>query len=180
MWTPAGTTGKIIFWVMIMDRFIPHSVVTCDERLPWINHSYTVLKAIRKRKTLFRLYKCTGNQLDHDKYKHQWNTVVSLLWSRKEDFFKNLNPSNAKDFWKAVKKLNSKSTTIPTLNNNGLSVCTSQGKAKLINDFFFGCFNRQYPPLGSVPSPLDYHSNLDPQEFPESCFAQKTQFQIYL
>ena len=154
-----------------MDRFIPHSMVTCDERLPWINH--TVLKAIHKRKTLFRLYKRTGNQLDHDKYKHQRNTVVSLLRSRKEDFFKNLNPSNAKDFWKAVKKLNSKSTTIPTLNNNGLSVCTSQGKAELINDFFFGCFNRQYPPLGSVPSPLNYHSNLDPQEFPEKLLCSE-------
>ena len=159
------------YFLSVMDKFIPHSMVSHDERLPWIN--YTVLKAIRKRKTLFRLYKRTGNQFDHDKYKHQRNTVVSLLRLRKEKFFKNLNPSNAKDFWKAVKKLNSKSITIPTLSNNGQSVCTSQGKAKLINDFFFGCFNRQYPPLGSVPSPLNYYSNLDPQEFPEKLLCSE-------
>ena len=153
------------YFLSIMDRFIPHSLVTHEERLPWINS--TVLKAIRKRKTLFQLYKHTGSQLDHDKYKQQRNAVVTLLRVRKEDYFKNLNPSNAKDFWNSIKKLNNKSTTIPTLNNDGTLVCTSQGKATLISDFFFGCFNRQYPPLGSACSPIGQSSNLDPQEFPE-------------
>ena len=72
-----------------------------------------------------------------------------------------------------VKKLNTKSTTIPTLSNNGQSVCTSQGKAKLINNFFFACFNQQYSPLGSVPSPLNYYSNLDPQKFPEKLLCSE-------
>ena len=151
----------------IMHRFIPHFTSVCSESLPWITS--TVLKAIRKRKSLYRLYKRTGSQLDHDKYKQQRNTVVSLLRSRKEEYFQNLNPSNAKGFWKSIKSLNSNnSTVIPSLNNEaGLPINSSQGKAELLNEFFFGCFNRRCPPLSEAHSPASHLSRTDLQEFPE-------------
>ena len=89
----------------IMHRFFPHSMIIPDESLPWINS--TVVKAIRKRKSLYRLYRCTESQLNLVKYKQQRNTVVALLRSRKEEYLKTLNPSNVKEFWKSIKKLNS-------------------------------------------------------------------------
>ena len=150
----------------IMHRFIPYPMIIPDESLPWI--SSTVLKAIRKRKSLYRLYRCTGSMLDLAKYKQKRNTVVALLWSRKEEYFKNLNPSNVKEFWKSIKKLNSKnSTTIPTLNNEGLLVNTSQGKAELLNEYFFGCFNCRCPPLRATHCPTYHLSNTELQEFPQ-------------
>ena len=128
-----------------------------------------VLKAICKRKSLYRLYKRTRSQLVHDRCKQQRNVVISLLRSRKEEYFQNLNSSNAKDFWKSIKRLNSNnSTVIPSLNNKaGLLVNSSQGKAELLNEFFFGCFNRRCPPLSVAHSPVYHLPCTELQEFPE-------------
>ena len=76
---------------------------------------HAVLQAIRKRKALFRTLRRSGNSLDLAKYKTQWNHVVAMLRECKEEFFQKLNSANVKDFWKTIRMLNKKETTIPTL-----------------------------------------------------------------
>ena len=149
-------------FMQIMDLCIPNSTVTPSRRVPWMNHA--VMQAIRKRKSLFRIFKRTGNPLDLTKY----NRVVALLRERREEFFHNLNTASVKDFWKAIRKLSNKQSTIPTLLDGGTPVDSSQGKAiaNLLNNFFFGCFNRQCSPLDTSPSPAGIHYDLNPSDYP--------------
>ena len=37
----------------------------------------------------------------------------------KAEYFRRLNPSNSKQFWKSLKYLNKQSSSVPTLNHNG-------------------------------------------------------------
>ena len=74
--------------------------------------------------------------------------------------------ANVKDFWKAIRKLSNKQSTIPTLLDGGTPVDSSQGKANLLNNFFFGCFNRQCSPLDTSPSPAGIHCDLNPSDYP--------------
>lgn len=46
---------------------------------------------------------------------HLWNSVVSMLHKNKAKFFEKLDPSESKSFWKTVKFLNKKSSSIPSL-----------------------------------------------------------------
>ena len=125
-----------------------------------------MLQAIRKRKALFRTLRRSGNSLDLAKYKTQWNHVVAMLRECKEEFFQKLNSANVKDFWKTIRMLNKKETTIPTLCGSDIPVDSSQGKATLLNNFFYSCFNQHCPQLSTSHSPL--HTNLGSQDYP-SC-----------
>ena len=74
--------------------------------LPWVNKS--ILKAIRKRNTLFRIAKQTGKQMDQAKYKAKRNQVVKMLWESKQTFFNSrLNNADTKTFWKTLCKCES-------------------------------------------------------------------------
>ena len=95
-----------------------------------------MLQAIRKRKALFRTLRRSGNSLDLAKYKTQRNHVVAMLHECKEEFFQKLNSANVKDFWKTIRMLNKKETTIATLYDSDIPVDSSQGKATLLNNFF--------------------------------------------
>ena len=130
----------------IMDLCIPSSTVKPNRRVPWINHA--VLQAIRKRKALFRIFRHSENPLHLANYKIQRNRVVAMLRKCKEEFFHKLNSANVKDFWKAVRKLNKKGTTIPTLYDDDIPVDSSQDKATLLNNFFYCCLNQHCPPSG--------------------------------
>ena len=155
------SSWKICF-MHIMQMCIPSKTITPSKNLPWITRS--VIKSINKKKALFRKYKCTGNSQDHAKYKAQRNNVVTLLRQCKEQFFFNLNSANIKDFWKAVKKVNkTKNITIPALSDGHSSVASNTGKADLLNNHFFNCFNRGYLPLNST---LSAPSESDPTDFP--------------
>ena len=74
-----------------------------------------IIQAMRKRKVLFDIYKRTKKETDQAKYNAQRNRVVTLLRESKQDFFLKLRNTNAKEFWKAIRKLNAKQSTIPTL-----------------------------------------------------------------
>ena len=98
--------------------------------------------------------------------------MVSLLKESKEDFFRKLHNSSAKDFWKAIRKLNAKQSSIPTLIDGDLPADTNQDKAILLNNFFFSCFNRQCPPL--TPDPLaSVDDELDPFGFPHDLLCSE-------
>ena len=162
----AGLIGKAALRMSLWHAFLLQLTIARNKSVPWMSQS--VLLAIRKRKKLFQTFKRTGNLQDHVKYKTQRNTVVSLLRQSKETFFCNLNSASAKEFWKAVKHLNeNKNTTIPTLSDGQSSVSSNIGKAELLNNYFYSCFNRKCPPLSSTCSSTNHSLTLDPQKFPK-------------
>ena len=102
---------------------------------------------MRKRNTLFRRAKQSGNHQDHVKYCQARNKVVSQLRSAKAAYFRKLNPANPKQFWKAVKYLNEGSSSIPVLTHNNRTFNSDEDKANILNSFFSSCFNDSLPPL---------------------------------
>ena len=82
------------------------------------------------------------------KYKSLRNRVVGLIREEKRRYFEN-NSSDQKVFWKAVRMLNNTTSSIPTLVSHcdGSHATTSNEKAKLLNHYFYSCFNKCLPPL---------------------------------
>lgn len=62
----------------------------------------------------------------------------------KHTFF---NPKSNKAFWKTMKCMNKKQTTIPTLTTNIHTTTTNKEKAELLSTHFSNCFNHSLPPL---------------------------------
>lgn len=135
-----------------MDNCIPNSVLKPRKNLPWLTK--TIIQAMRKRNSLFRAAHKSGNEAILSKYKAERNKVVSLLRASKTAYFQNLGSSNFKEFWKAVKLVNKRSSTIPALKDGSFFITTDTEKAQLLNDFFHSCFNRSFERL-SNPDPLD-------------------------
>ena len=78
------------------------------------------------------------------------NKTFSYQHHLKSTFFHKLSSSSSKDFWSLFKKLNKKSSSIPTLSFNGSSATTPLTKANMINQFFVNCFNVSVPPLSTA------------------------------
>ena len=76
-----------------------------------------------------------------------------MLRSSKQLFFDRLSTSDQKTFWKTVRFLNNKQSSIQSLQRDGNTIVSASGKAELLNNFFFGCFNHNVPPL--------MHSDID-------------------
>ena len=147
-WSETTTTNDVdsywsdwkSYFLQVMEICIPSGKAKIKNNVPWMNHIIT--KAIKQRDTLFRTAKRTWLS-DLKKYKLQRNKVVSMLRSSKQLFFDKLSNSDQKTFWKTVQLLNNKQSSIHSLQSNGNTIVSSSGKAELLNNFFFGCFNRQ-------------------------------------
>ncbi len=63
--------------------------------------------------------------------------VVRELRSAKLAYFRKLNPSNTKQFWKAVKYLNKGSSSVPVLTHNNVTHDSDEATANVLNSFFF-------------------------------------------
>ena len=126
---------------------------------------------MHKHKVLYNIYKLKNTEADRARYKAQRNGVVTLIRESKEDFFRKLHNTNAKEFWKAVRKLNIHvhQSTIPTLLDGDSPADSNQDKANLLNNFFFSCFNCQCPPL----SPQLSDEALDPHGFPQDLLCSE-------
>ena len=79
-----------------------------------------------------------------------------MILNAKSSYFKNLNPRNKKQFWKAVKCLNKQQSTIPTLHHQGTAAESDSEKASLLNECFSACFKRDTTPLSSAND--DHHT----------------------
>ena len=84
----------------------------------------------------------------------------------KSAYFKELNPKNPKEFWRAVKFLNKKQSSIPTLSKDSCVASTGPEKANLLNAYISECFNRSVPPLSKLMTsclryqiPITFHLN---------------------
>ena len=80
------------------------------------------------------------------KYKSLRNRVVGLIREEKRRCFENIDSSDQKVVWKAVRMLNNTTSSIPT-HFDGSHATTSNEKAKLLNHYFYSCFNKCLPPL---------------------------------
>ncbi len=87
------------------------------------------------------------NPSTSNRYKSLRNLVVSVIRRSRSAYFKNVNPSNKKEFWKAIKHLSKQKSSIPSLSLNGVTASTDSAKATMLNNFFFSCFNSAVPPL---------------------------------
>ena len=119
---------------------VPRATVKVKTNVPWMNQ--TIHKAMKKRDSVFRVAKRSSDPTHWSKYKHQRNYVVTLLRKSKQDFFQQLNTRDAKTLWKTVRILNRQEFLIPAL-----EVDTGLDKACALNNFFYSCFNHNYPTI---------------------------------
>ena len=71
-----------------------------------------------------------------------------MIKSTKLKYFKQLNPSNPKSFWKVVKYLTRQTSAIPILKDSQeRPIHDDTEKATLLNEFFSSCFNDAQAPL---------------------------------
>ena len=106
---------------------------------------------MRQRNTLFKRAKRSGTHQDYARFRQARNKLVGELRTAKSAYFHKLNPSNPRQFWKAVKHLNKSSSSIPVLTHNDVTHDSDEAKANVLNSFFSSCFNNSVPAL----HPLD-------------------------
>ena len=129
-------------YMSIMNQFIPNCSLQCRRNLPWLTKS--LIKSIKRRNLLYKRAKRTGN---FRKYRLARNKMLADIRSAKLSYFRRLNPRDPKRFWKAVKFLNKKSNSVPTLTLGDTTVTTESEKAGLLKSFFHSCFNKSHTPL---------------------------------
>ena len=146
-------------FMQIMEKCIPRGFLRSRKNLPWLTKP--LIKLIRKRNSLFKAAKNSKSQGAYRKLTVARNQVVALLRRNKSEFFRKLPKSNAKEFWKSIKLVNKKKSSIPSLEFNGRLVENNAEKANVLNDYFNDCFNKRVPSLADQPS------HLLPQNCPE-------------
>ena len=129
----------------IMEACIPKSRPSSKRRLPWLTRRMLLL--INKKNKLFRAWRQSGSLTLRRKYIALRNSLTNLLKSAKKSFFRNVNTTDQKCFWKSVHLLTSSSASVPTLVHDTGAAFTSQEKADTLSEFFAKCFNAMVSPL---------------------------------
>ena len=129
-------------FLVIMEQCIPEVTLKQGSNLPWL--SKELRKVFRARNKAFKRAKCTGLPSHHSRYNHLRNKATSMLRKGKSQYFKNLDTSDCKMFWKTIKSITRNKSTIPSLEHNGAAISDDQEKAEVLNSFFAECF---YPHL---------------------------------
>ena len=140
---------SVLMWqkhfLHILEEYIPRKTLSTKQHLPFITKRLLIL--IKKRNSLFKLWKKSSDHLAHLRYKLLRNRLVALLRTEKRKYFQNLNIQESKSFWRIVRELKPKSLSIPTLCNGTTYAFTSQEKANTLSSFFMQCFNYSTEPL---------------------------------
>ena len=100
-------------FMQVMRQCIPTTKLLVNSKAPWINKD--IIKAMQARNLSFRRVKRTRRSEHRSDYKKKWNKVANMIKSAKLKYFKQLNSSNPKSFWKVVKYLTKQTSTIPIL-----------------------------------------------------------------
>ena len=129
----------------IMSTCIPQQSLSRKRNVPWLTKN--IVRHIRKRNATFQASKRTNKPEVHSKYTHLWNLVVKLMRSSKKFYMRRVNVANKKQFWKTVKYMNKKQTSIPELHHQDKIAKSELEKAEMLNDFFGTCFNTTVDPL---------------------------------
>ena len=155
------------YFLQIMEICIPHALVKTKRNIPWFNKE--IKQAIRKRNQLHRQAKVIRSAESEAKFRAMRNKVVSLLRESKLAFFGKLNQANNKEFWKIMKFFNNTTSTIPTLQTSGTVAHSSVDKANALNNFFYGCYNQNCPPLTQCSH--NYEQEMPPEHCPEQLLS---------
>ena len=136
-----------------MDYCIPKAVLPQRHNLPWL--SKEIIQLIKKRDHHFKKAQ-HGSAADRAKFRELRNQVVAKLRSGKRSFFADLESSNVNQFWKKIRLLNRKESSIPTLSTGDITASTNPEKAELLNEYFSSNFNSAVPALDycSIPTAL--------------------------
>ena len=150
--------------VCILTEFIllkeeKEAVLPQRHNLPWL--SKEIIQLIKKRDHHFKKAQ-HGSAADRAKFRELRNEVVAKLRSGKRSFFADLESSNVNQFWKKIRLLNRKESSIPTLSTGDITASTNPEKAELLNEYFSSNFNSAVPALdySSIPTAL-------PDDFPD-------------
>ena len=140
----------------VMNRCITTTLLPNRTNLPWLTKS--LIQLMRKRNALFRKARDSNDTELWEKYRTVRNRLVSKLREAKSLYFSHLNPSSGKDFWKAIKYINKKESTVPTLKDDSSETPkvahSNSEKADMLNSFFARCFNHALPPLSLESLPV--------------------------
>ena len=128
----------------IMSTCIPQQSLKRRRNVPWLTKN--TIRHIRMRNAAFQAARGSAKPTHYSKFRKLSNKVLKMIRNAKSSYFKNLNPRNKKQFWKAVKYLNKQQSTIPTLHYHDTAAESDSEKASLLNECFSACFNRNIPP----------------------------------
>ena len=137
-----------LFWkekfVSIMYECVPRALLPSRPNRPWLTKE--LLQAMRKRNSLYRQAKVSGNFAE---YKRHRNRLVTQLRLAKKSYFLKINADSTKSFWRACRSLYKQSGAgVPVLSApDGTTVNSNLDKAVLLNTHFAKCFNTAFPPL---------------------------------
>ena len=147
----------------IIEECIPKKVLPKRRNLPWMTTKLT--RGMRKRNSLYKRARKIGNPAIYQKYKQVRNNVVQELRRAKKHYFRKLDPSNPKQFWKTVKLMTKSTSSIPVLERNNVTAIKNSDKATMLNQYFSECFNKAQPPLSSGDSINNEGMNECPEDF---------------
>lgn len=114
----------------IMHICTPQLHLSHRSNLPWLNKHLKQL--MRRRNSLFQRAKRTKLKSDYGKYKRIRNRVLAQLRKARANYFRQLNPSNPKEFWKTIKLLNKchSQPSVPVLTHGDIQASSDGGKSK--------------------------------------------------
>ena len=132
-------------FMKIMRICVPSATLPDISRPPWLTK--VILQAIRKRNLFFKRAKGFRQGYYFRRYKIWRSKVTNLLRTSKRAFFRKIDPRSPREFWKMVKRVSLKKSSIPTLVSGTLVVSDDVGKANMLNSHFTSNFNTAFPPL---------------------------------
>ena len=133
-------------------RYVPVKKARSSSRPLWMNRG--VLRAVRKKRKLWRIYKLSGRDDDYTRFKDQEALAKALIREAKLCYEKKLASNakiNPKAFFSYVRsKQKSKDVVGPLLDTDGNIVSDSKGIAELLNTYFASVFTLETPLDDSV------------------------------
>lgn len=125
-------------FLSIMEKAISKDELSFKRNVPWF--SVEIKKAIKKRNRLFKKEDMSS------RFRMARNRVTSLIRKAKHQYFHHIVSSDSKMFWRSVRAINKKQSSIPVLECNGVIQDSDEKKAVALNSFFLSCFNLSFTP----------------------------------
>ena len=130
----------------LMEKYIPAKMSSSRHNLPWFTSNLKRLN--RKVQRLYNVQKRSGLECDKRKLRQTRKAYKQKLNKAYRDYISNLLQSpqeeQPKIFWKFGKSKRQDNVGINMLyDENNTAVSDSQGKADLLNDYFFAIFTKE-------------------------------------
>ena len=130
-------------FLSVVNDCVPRKTLPHRKHVAWITPN--ILRAIKHQNSLLKAYKRTSSLHKLSQYRQARNQIVSELRKAKLSFFRRIQDSDSKTFWKLFKLLTKKESSIPALLVPEVGMITSElEKANILNEHFFSNFNHTY------------------------------------